>query len=58
MPANAVAEEACPDGYECEVRMSIGDCHGGRSRPTSSLIPVVASEVLIITPAVKNAARR
>ena len=58
MPANAVTDEACPDGNEWVVSTSTGDCHGGRSRPTSSLMPVVVSEVATITPTVKNAARR
>ena len=44
-PANAVTDEAWPDGNDLVVRKSTVSCHSGRPRPSSSLTPVVASAV-------------
>ena len=57
MPPRAVIAEACPDGKAPLCSSASGCCHDGRSRPTTALMTVVDSDVTIITPAVKNAAR-
>ena len=56
-PPKAVTAEAWPDGNALVLSSASGFCHAGRSRPTRSLIAVVASGVTIITPTVKSAAR-
>ena len=57
-PANAVTDVVCPLGKLWFSTTPVGSCHSGRSRPSTCLKKVVARAFTIITPAVKNAARR
>ncbi len=57
-PLKAAIDEAWPDGNDWLSRKRAGCCHSGRSRPTVTFIPVVASAVTSMTPTVKTAARR
>ena len=56
--ANAVTDEAWPEGNDLVSRKSADACHSGRERARLSLTTVVISDVVTMTSTVNSAARR